>query len=148
MSATTALLMVAAIWLSTGLLFGLAMGRHGYDPFAWWLLGTVLGPLVIPIALSAVHRPQEAPRVVKEGVAATGPVDLLVGVDGSPQAAAALTAALDLVGSRLGRLTLVAVTSLLHGDASSPQARLPSWSSRRAIRTYQTSRNRTENTEM
>jgi nucleotide-binding universal stress UspA family protein len=50
--------------------------------------------------------------VVKEGVAAAGPVDLLVGVDGSPQAAAALTVALELVGSRLGRLTLVAVTSL------------------------------------
>jgi nucleotide-binding universal stress UspA family protein len=112
MSATTALLMVAAICLSTGLLFGLAMGRYGYDPFAWWLLGTVLGPLAIPIALSAVHRPQETPRVVKEGVAAAGPVDLLVGVDGSPQAAAALTVALELVGSRLGRLTLVAVTSL------------------------------------
>jgi nucleotide-binding universal stress UspA family protein len=112
MSATPALLAVAAIWLSTGLLLGLAMGRHGYDPFAWWLLGTVLGPLAIPVALSAAHWPQDTPRVVQEGVAAAGPVDLLVGIDGSPQAAAALLAALELVGSRLGRLTLVAVTSL------------------------------------
>jgi hypothetical protein len=40
MSATTALLTLGAIWFGVGLLFALVMGRHGHDPFAWWLLGT------------------------------------------------------------------------------------------------------------
>jgi nucleotide-binding universal stress UspA family protein len=35
----------------------------------------------------------------------------LVGIDGSPQAAAALDAAVDLLGPQLGRLTLAAVTT-------------------------------------
>jgi nucleotide-binding universal stress UspA family protein len=39
-------------------------------------------------------------------------VDVLVGIDGSPESAAATTAALELLGDRVGRLTLVAVTDL------------------------------------
>ena len=41
-----------------------------------------------------------------------GPVDVLVGIDGSPESAAATTAVLELLGGRVGRLTLVAVTDL------------------------------------
>ncbi len=40
-----------------------------------------------------------------------GPVDVLVGIDGSPESAATTTT-LDLLGGRVGRLTLVAVTDL------------------------------------
>jgi len=39
-------------------------------------------------------------------------VDVLVGIDGSPESAAATTAALELLGDRVGRLTLVAVTEV------------------------------------
>jgi nucleotide-binding universal stress UspA family protein len=39
-------------------------------------------------------------------------VDVLVGIDGSPESAAATTAAQELLGDRMGRLTLVAVTDL------------------------------------
>ena len=42
----------------------------------------------------------------------SGPVDVLVGIDGSPESAAATTAALELLGDRVGRLTLVAVTEV------------------------------------
>jgi hypothetical protein len=52
MSATTAMFTLAGIWIGIGLLLALVMGRHGHDPFAWWLLGTLLGPLAIPLALS------------------------------------------------------------------------------------------------
>jgi hypothetical protein len=45
---------------------------------------------------------------------------VLVGLDGSAEAAAALGAALDLLGPRLGRLTLVTVTDL---DASDEHGR-------------------------
>jgi hypothetical protein len=39
-------------------------------------------------------------------------VDVLVGIDGSRESAAASTAALELLGDRVGRLTLVAVTEV------------------------------------
>src|SRR6266508_3145829 len=50
MSATTALFVLAGAWVGAGLLVAFVMGRHGHDPFAWWLLGTVLGPLVVALA--------------------------------------------------------------------------------------------------
>jgi nucleotide-binding universal stress UspA family protein len=112
-SVTTALLTLGATWLCAGLLLALVMGRHGHDPFPWWLIGSVLGPLALPLALSAKRRRlATASRTVQAGVPGRGPVDVLVGIDGSPEAAAALTAALDLLGSRLGRLTLASVTRL------------------------------------
>src|SRR5215217_8475211 len=45
-------------------------------------------------------------------VASGDPGRVLVGVDGSPESAAATTAALELLGDRVGRLTLVAVTEV------------------------------------
>ena len=42
----------------------------------------------------------------------SGPVDVLVGIDGSPESAAATTAAQELLGDRVGRLTLVAVAEV------------------------------------
>jgi nucleotide-binding universal stress UspA family protein len=49
---------------------------------------------------------------VASGDPGSGPVDVLVGIDGSPESAAATTAALELLGDRVGRLTLVAVTEV------------------------------------
>jgi hypothetical protein len=92
-SVTAALLTLAAIWVATGLLTGLAMGRHGHDPFAWWLLGSLLGPLVVPLAVAALRWSQGSSRVLGEGAAARDRVDVLVGVDGSTHAAGALSAA-------------------------------------------------------
>jgi nucleotide-binding universal stress UspA family protein len=115
MSATTALLTLAAIWAGVGLLVALVMGRHGHDPFVWWLLGTTLGPLVVPLVVAAEHRRADRALLVRAGMPGQGPVDVLAGVDGSPEAAAALATALDLLGPRLGRLALAAVTDM---DAS------------------------------
>ena len=56
MAATTALLTLAATWIGIGVLLALLMGRHGHDPFAWWLLGTLLGPLALPLAVAAERR--------------------------------------------------------------------------------------------
>jgi hypothetical protein len=115
MSSTTALFILAAAWVGAGLLVALVMGRHGHDPFAWWLLGTVLGPLVVPLVISAERHRAERARLVRAGEPGRGPVDVLVGIDGSPEAAAALATVLDLLGPRLGRLALATVTDL---DAS------------------------------
>ncbi|HSO56490.1 MAG TPA: hypothetical protein VL330_27970 [Actinomycetes bacterium] len=62
MSATTAMFMLAGIWIGFGLLLALIMGRHGHDPFAWWLLGTLLGPLAVPLAVSSEGRQAERPE--------------------------------------------------------------------------------------
>jgi nucleotide-binding universal stress UspA family protein len=113
MSVTTALLTLGATWLGVGLLLALVMGRRGHDPFPWWLIGSVLGPLALPLALSAERRRLgAASRTVRAGVPGHGPVDVLAGIDGSPEAAAALATALDLLGPRVGRLTLASVTRL------------------------------------
>jgi nucleotide-binding universal stress UspA family protein len=126
MSATTAMFTLAGIWIGIGLLLALVMGRHGHDPFAWWLLGTLLGPLAIPLALSAERRQAERAQQLRTGVPGRGPVDVLVGLDGSPEAGAALLTVLELLGPQLGRLTLATVINLdasVEHDRAKDQAR-------------------------
>jgi nucleotide-binding universal stress UspA family protein len=113
MTATLALLIVGVGWLVIGVATGVVMGRRGHDPFAWLLVGVLLGPLALPPAVAAARHPDlTRPRRLLAGAPADGRVGLLVGIDGSAQAAAALDAALDVLGARLGRLTLAAVTDV------------------------------------
>ena len=73
----------------------------------------MLGPIALLLALVEVRN--ERPwwtRLVAVGDPGSGPVDVLVGIDGSPESAAATTAALELLDDRVGRLTLVAVTEV------------------------------------
>ena len=46
----------------------------------------------------------------------TGPVDVLVGIDGSPESETALWTAVGILGPRIGRLTLVGVTEFDYGN--------------------------------
>ena len=108
----TALFLVVAIgWLAIGLALSLIMGRRGHDAFSWLLLGSLFGPLGLVLAVDAWrHGERRAPELVaRRRASGTGSVDVLVGFDGSPESKAAFTAALDLLGSRLGRLTLATV---------------------------------------
>jgi membrane-associated phospholipid phosphatase len=59
MSATTALAIVMLIWSLIGTAAAWIMGRRGHDWLTWWVLGTVLGPLVVPLALVTLV---ESPR--------------------------------------------------------------------------------------
>ena len=89
------------------------MGRLGRSPFAWGLLGLVLGPIAMLLALVEVRNERPwGTRLVASGDPGSGPVGILVGIDGSPESAAATTAALELLGDRVARLTLVAVTEV------------------------------------
>ncbi|HEV2927231.1 MAG TPA: universal stress protein [Propionibacteriaceae bacterium] len=102
-----------ATFACIGFVLAIVMGRLGRSPFAWGLLGLLLGPIALLLALVEVRN--ERPwwtRLVASGDPGSGPVDVLVGIDGSPESAAATTAALELLGDRVGRLTLVAVTDL------------------------------------
>ena len=103
-------LTILVVWLAIGLVLSLVMGRRGHAPFGWFLVGTALGPLAVVLALTSL-RPEE-PRPTQVSAAASegsGPVDALVGYDGSPEATAALDTVVALLGSRLGRLTVATV---------------------------------------
>jgi nucleotide-binding universal stress UspA family protein len=111
-SFTVFLSLLMATFVCIGFVLAIVMGRLGHSPFAWGLLGVVLGPIALLLALATARGQQPWSRLVAAGVAGSGPVDVLVGIDGSPESAAATTAALDLLGDRVGRLTLVAVSEL------------------------------------
>jgi nucleotide-binding universal stress UspA family protein len=114
-SFTVFLSLLMATFLCIAFVLAVVMGRLGHSAFAWGLLGLVLGPIALVVALVTVRDTRPWSRLVASGVPGSGPVDVLVGVDGSPQSAAATTAVLDLLGERVGRLALVAVTEI---DAS------------------------------
>lgn len=101
---------VALAWALLGVSMALAMGRRGHQPFMWLVLGIVFGPLVLPLGMMTLRH--DEPGMVErlsQGRPGTGSVDVLVGIDGSAHAEKALRRVIELLGSRLGRLTLAAV---------------------------------------
>lgn len=106
----TLVLVVAVAWVSIGLTLSLIMGRRGHDAFSWLILGTLFGPLGAVFAVEARGEERVRPQVVAARKSSgTGPIDVLVGLDGSPESRAALQAAVEMLGPRLGRLTLASV---------------------------------------
>ena len=97
------------VWFGTGVITGLWLARRGHD-IRWIPIALVLGPIFVPIALERADR--GGPRRVSKGdddassSAAAGP-RVLVGWDGSTEAAAALEAAQRLFGA--GELVLAEV---------------------------------------
>ena len=104
---------VVAAWFAIGLVLSIVMGRRGHNGFGWLVMGALLGPLGIAMAIDAGrHDEQLRPRTLAERVpvtAGTGPIDVLIGYDGSSEADAAPQAVVDLLGDRLGRLTVATV---------------------------------------
>jgi nucleotide-binding universal stress UspA family protein len=110
MSATTALFIFLGVWVTIGIVASIFMGRRGHNPFAWLVLGTMLGPLVIPVAIVAVSGERiHQRREIVTGLGAGGIVDVLVGIDGSSESKAALRKVGRLFGPVIGRLTLATV---------------------------------------
>jgi nucleotide-binding universal stress UspA family protein len=112
MSFTLFLSLLMATFACIGVVLGVVMGRLGHGAWGWGLLGLVLGPIALILALMAVKDEHPWSRLVARGVPGSGPVDVLVGIDGSPESSAATFTALDLLGDRVGRLTLVAITAI------------------------------------
>ena len=82
-STTSALFVVLIVWVVIGLVTGIVMGRRGHSWFGWTAIGCVLGPLVIPVAVSVVGRPQDARAIrLSRGDAGPGRFRVLVGIDG------------------------------------------------------------------
>ena len=105
---------IAATWLAIGLVLSVVMGRRGHNGFGWLVIGAVVGPLAVVLALAARRHEVDAQRDGRsggsQGPGRPGRVDVLVGYDGSPQSIAALDAARALFGDRMGRLGVATVT--------------------------------------
>jgi nucleotide-binding universal stress UspA family protein len=110
MSATGALVVLALPWALIGVVAAVVMGRRGHAVYPWVALGVVLGPLVIPLTISAVRREQSAsePTIVRADLRSPQ-LAVLAGVDGSEDATGALITAIALFGNRIGRLTIATV---------------------------------------
>jgi nucleotide-binding universal stress UspA family protein len=120
MSASAFLLGTLVTWVAIGIVSALVMGRRGHSPFSWLILGAVLGPLVVPLGFSRSRQARQLP-LSTTGATWQGPVDVLVGIDGSPEALAAASVVAQLLGERIGRLTLATVVdydTALGGDAA------------------------------
>jgi hypothetical protein len=86
-SFTVFLSLLMATFVCIGFVLAVVMGRLGFSPFAWGLLGLLLGPIALLLALVEVknERPWWS-RLVASGDPGSGPVDVLAGIDGSPGA--------------------------------------------------------------
>ncbi len=114
---------IAITWVATGVVLAVVMGRRGHNGFGWLVTGSLLGPLGVVLAVDARrHAEQLEPLPVRDVApitVGTGPVDVLVGADGSPESEAAMDSVLALLGDRLGRLTLARVVP--YGDIAAPE---------------------------
>jgi nucleotide-binding universal stress UspA family protein len=133
-TATEVLLIALAVWLTVAITLAVLMGRRGHSPFEWFLIGAILGPIALPVAWGRISSEPAAPnREIVDAVPGpgTGPVDVLVGIDGSTESETALRTAVELLGPRIGRLTLAGVTEFDYGN---PQVKADT---RRALETLQ-----------
>ena len=107
------ILLAVIAWLGAGAAVAVIMGRRGYSRPAWGVIGMLLGPLALPLALNTswARRPGRVSILASEP-AGSGPISVLAAIDGSDEALTALVRAVGVLGDRLGRLSLVSVTSI------------------------------------
>lgn len=109
----TELLVIAALWPLSAAVAGVLMGRRGHSAAKWTLVGLAIGPLAVLLVFTvpdlAARGTRSAVRRASTGSPSSGSVDVLVGVDGSPESHEALSRVNELLGPRLGRLTLAEV---------------------------------------
>jgi nucleotide-binding universal stress UspA family protein len=114
---------IGSIWVAIGVALSVVMGRRGHNGFGWLVTGTLLGPFALVLAIDARRHNERLRPVPLVGTVpatvGTGPVNVLVGSDGSPESAAAMDAAVELLGDRIGRLTVATVVP--YGDVREPE---------------------------
>jgi nucleotide-binding universal stress UspA family protein len=126
MSFTEFAVLIVVAWCVIGFAVSVAMRRRGHAFFTWWYLGTILGPLSVPLAIDAVAHEGHVPASDASPGSPSDRVTILVGVDGSDESVAAARSAVELFGDRIGQLTLATVIDFeahtarreaQHGDA-------------------------------
>lgn len=122
MIANVALIVAAAVgWAVIGFLTAIAMRRRGHSLVGWAALGVVFGPFTIPLAIHNTRsRASRTWQRIGAGDRGSGPVDVLVGIDGSPSSEAALASVVEVLGPRLGRLTLATALDFETVDSQDP----------------------------
>lgn len=104
-------------WLLLAAAVSVWMGRRGHSSFGWAVVVGALGPFALPIVWSAVRRERDTHlTIVRRGTGGTGPVDVLIGVDGSEASEAALAFVCDTLGERIGQLHLATVIDYDQGE--------------------------------
>jgi nucleotide-binding universal stress UspA family protein len=103
---------VAVVWIAFAAAGALVMRRRGHDLFAWSLLFVFLGPLALPLAVSAERHPPPAPPASRH----EGALDVLVGHDGSTQATLALETVVKVLGRGITSLTVATVVDAEAAD--------------------------------
>lgn len=131
MSYDALLSLVFVIWALTALVLGTTMQRRGYNGFGWAIVGAVLGPLAVFVAL-LLRLPAQRAVTTRTGRAGPGRVDVLAGVDGSEAALAAALAAAELLEERIRRFTVAIVEPF---DASADEHRIAERALDRALTT-------------
>lgn len=112
---------LAIVWVLCGIVTSMVMARRGHSPLLWLGLGTIAGPASVALVGRAVSDQRMThPTELARGSTGRGPVDVLVGVDGSPESARALSSAIDLTGNRLGRLAVASVADFDAGFPAGP----------------------------
>ncbi|MEH0937941.1 universal stress protein [Micromonospora psammae] len=107
------MLLVVVVWLATGLLTAAVfVTRGGHRNLLWYLVGGLLGPIFVPIAVERGRAGTRRVEVRSRPPAPTGTgLRVLVGVDGSPDSDRALRAVVRTLSGTASELVLVAVTS-------------------------------------
>lgn len=101
---------VVSLWVLIGFATAVVMRRRGHDAVAWAAVGIVFGPFAVPLASAQLRRALWVrPRTLARGAPGHGTLDVLVGIDGSPDAHRALTSAVERLGPAMRRLTLAMV---------------------------------------
>lgn len=114
MSVTRLLAILAITWLVIGFTIAYIMRRRGHDFWVWLTLGAVLGPFAVPLAVERA-RYHLIEYTSNARPIPDGPLDLLVGLDGSAESDAALDTAMRLLSGRVSSVTLVKVLDLDSG---------------------------------
>lgn len=100
---------LVAAWLLSGLVTGYVMRRLGHDFFVWFALGSVIGPLVFPLAVTRARLTRStAPETIPYSPARGG-LDVVVGIDGSEESLTALRVAMDMLGEAASSITVATV---------------------------------------
>jgi len=101
---------VFALWIVTASIVVVVMVRRGHDGPRWAIISFALAPIA-PLLASFARYQARATKdtIVEAGEPGEGPLGVLVGIDGSPEATDALRGTLELLANRIGRLHLATV---------------------------------------
>jgi nucleotide-binding universal stress UspA family protein len=96
-----------ALWIVVGCSALIFMIRHGHHPVRWAIASFALGPfVVVPAFVARMCSRRIGSVILSKGSKGTGPLSVLVGLDGSTASHQALLGTLAVFGDRIGSLTL------------------------------------------